>query len=151
MAYQKVTAYTDGACKGNPGPGGWAFVIVNDQNQIAVKRNGFKSETTNNEMELTAIHLLLHFLKSNYITERDIVIYSDSTYAIKCITEWGPKWTFNDWIKKANSHLINRCMELLCHLKKFNSIRFEYVKGHSGNQGNELVDKLANEAILRGS
>jgi len=148
---KKVTAYTDGACKGNPGKGGWAFVIVNDQNQIAAKRNGFKSDTTNNEMELTAISQLLQLLYIKGTVDRDITIYSDSQYAINCITSWGPNWSPSDWSKKKNAELINDCLGQLHILKTSNKIQFEYVKGHSGNQGNELVDKLANEAILRGS
>ena len=135
--------YTDGACSGNPGPGGWGAVILdkdNNQNNISGKKN----ETTNNRMELTAPIMALKNVKTN----SEITIYTDSTYVKNGITEWIQKWEKNGW-KSANKKPIkNKDLWVkLNNLCKGNKIVWKWVKGHSYNKYNDLADKLATEAI----
>ena len=135
--------YTDGACSGNPGPGGWGAVILdkdNNQNNISGKKN----ETTNNRMELTAPIMALKNVKIN----SEITIYTDSTYVKNGITEWIKKWEINGW-KNANKKAVKNkdLWEKLNKLCKQNKIVWKWVKGHSNNKYNNLADELATQAI----
>ena len=138
-----IKIYTDGSCIGNPGPGGWAAIIVinNKQNIIFGKRKN----TTNNQMELTAaISALLFFSKKQKIT-----IYTDSKYVKEGITNWIKIWQKNNWKTSSKKKVKN--LELwikLNNLSDFHDIKWKWIRGHSGDPMNTMVDKLAREAAL---
>tara|TARA_Y100000996_G_scaffold364331_1_gene308487 strand:- start:487 stop:915 length:429 start_codon:yes stop_codon:yes gene_type:complete len=135
--------YTDGACSGNPGPGGWGVVIFDkDKNQKNLSGN--EKNTTNNRMELMAPIMALKKIKPN----SEITIYTDSTYVKNGITEWIKKWEKNGW-KSSNKKLIkNKDLWIkLNNLCKKNKILWKWVKGHSNNKYNNLADELATQAI----
>ena len=137
-----ITIYTDGACSGNPGKGGWGAVILKEDKEIHL--SGFEPLTTNNRMELTAT---IEALKSIEKTS-NIHIYTDSQYVKNGINQWILNWKKNGWRtanKKsvANKELwieLDRCVEA-------HKIEWFWVKGHSGNHYNEIADKLAVDAI----
>lgn len=137
-----ITIYTDGACSGNPGKGGWGAVILKKEEEIHL--SGFELLTTNNQMELTAT---IEALKSIEKTS-NIHIYTDSQYVKNGINQWILNWKKNGWRtanKKsvANKELwieLDRCVEA-------HKIEWFWVKGHSGNHYNEIADKLAVDAI----
>lgn len=151
MFYQ---IYTDGACSGNPGPGGYAFMILGPETDLKV--SGHRDKATNNQMELMAIVRALAHLKQMVCSARKNVsvdIYSDSAYCVNAVEEgWLYIWQKNNW-KTKNGHDVKNVelwIELYNFLKKTHiEVRFVKVKGHSGNKYNELVDKAAKEAITR--
>ena len=138
----KVVMYTDGACRGNPGPGGWG-VVLNYQGKRKTLR-GFDADTTNNRMELTAVIEGLRALNRSCLVE----IYTDSKYVMHGINEWIANWKRNGWKTSARKPVKNSDLwrqldeEVLSH-----DIEWKWIKGHSGIEGNELADRLANEAI----
>ena len=139
----KYKIYTDGACSGNPGPGGWGAIIFdNDNNQKNISGN--ERDTTNNRMELTAPIMALKKIKIN----SEATIYTDSTYVKNGITEWIKKWEKNGW-KNANKKTVkNKDLWIkLDNLCKDNKIIWKWVKGHSNNKYNNLADELATQAI----
>tara|TARA_B110000008_G_C16400639_1_gene335596 strand:- start:17 stop:442 length:426 start_codon:yes stop_codon:yes gene_type:complete len=139
----KYVIYTDGACSGNPGPGGWGAVILDkDKNQENI--SGKEKNTTNNRMELMAPIMALKKLKF----KSEIVIFTDSTYVKNGITEWIKKWEKNGW-KNANKKPIkNKDLWIKLHnLCMDNNVNWKWIKGHSNNKYNDLADKLATEAI----
>ena len=139
----KYVIYTDGACSGNPGPGGWGAVILDkDKNQENI--SGKEKNTTNNRMELMAPIMALKKLKF----KSEIVIFTDSTYVKNGITEWINKWEKNGW-KNANKKPIkNKDLWIKLHnLCMDNNVNWKWIKGHSNNKYNDLADKLATEAI----
>ena len=138
-----ITIYTDGACSGNPGIGGWGAVIFDEkekQNNIS----GKVKETTNNRMELMAPIMALKKIKP----KSDITIFTDSTYVKNGITEWIKKWEKNGW-KSANKKPVkNKDLWIkLSDLCEKNKIVWKWVKGHSNNRYNNLADELATAAI----
>ncbi|MBA1338944.1 MAG: ribonuclease HI [Pelagibacterales bacterium] len=139
----RYTIYTDGACSGNPGPGGWGAVIF-DENNKQNNISGKARETTNNRMELTAPIMALKKINP----KSEIVIFTDSTYVKNGITEWIKKWEKNGW-KNANKKAVkNKDLWIkLDNLCKDNRIIWKWVKGHSNNKYNNLADKLATQAI----
>jgi len=135
--------YTDGACLGNPGPGGWGAVII-DKNENQKNVSGKEKDTTNNRMELMAPIMALKKIKTN----SEIVIYTDSTYVKNGITEWIKKWEKNGW-KNANKKPVKNKdlwvkLDSLC---KKNEVTWKWVKGHSNNKYNNLADTLATQAL----
>ncbi|MDC0472649.1 ribonuclease HI [Pelagibacteraceae bacterium] len=139
----KYSIYTDGACSGNPGPGGWGVVILDEgKNQKNV--SGKEKNTTNNRMELTAPIMALKEIETN----SEVIIYTDSTYVKNGITEWIKKWEKNGW-KSANKKPVkNKDLWIkLDNLCKKNRIVWKWVKGHSNNRFNNLADTLATKAI----
>jgi ribonuclease HI len=139
----KFKIYTDGACSGNPGPGGWGAVIIDkDNNQENI--SGSEKNTTNNRMELLAAIKALKKIKVN----SDVVIYTDSIYVKKGITEWIAKWEKNGW-KNANKKPVKNkdLWTKLDGLCKKNKVSWKWVKGHSTNEYNNLADELATQAI----
>jgi ribonuclease HI len=136
-----IKVYTDGACRGNPGPGGWGVYIING-NQTEELYAGDRS-TTNNKMEMqAAISALMHLKK----TETPIELFTDSNYLRQGITEWIYNWKKNNWRTSSKKPVANR--ELWIELDKLNSqmnVNWNWVKGHAGDPGNEKADELANK------
>ena len=133
---QKVTIYTDGACSGNPGPGGWGAILIAGDYKKEI--SGGSKETTNNIMELTAILEALKALK----TECDVELYSDSAYCVNLITNWMYSWERNGWMRPKNQEVKN--LEIIKQIFNLAHLAaFEKVKGHAGIEWNEYVDKLA--------
>ena len=135
--------YTDGACSGNPGPGGWAAVIF-DNNKKQKNISGKVKDTTNNRMELLAPIIALSKIKP----KSSVVIFTDSTYVKNGITDWIKKWEKNGW-KSANKKPVkNKDLWIrLSDLCEKNKIVWKWVKGHSNNRYNNLADELATAAI----
>ena len=133
-----IVIYTDGGCSGNPGAGGWAFVVNGDRN-IVEYRSGGEKETTNNKMELTAVINALKYAKS--IGEIDVTILTDSQYVKNGITEWIISWKRNGWRTSGKSPVKN--MEYWVELDALNQEmngNWQCVKGHSGRLGKEECD-----------
>ena len=139
----KVTIYTDGACSGNPGPGGWAAVLIYNENRKEI--SGGKKETTNNIMELTAVIEALKLLK--YPCKVDL--YSDSAYVVNGFNQgWIYNWKKNNWKTSSKEPVKNKeIWEELYNLTKIHRVNFKKVKGHSTNELNNRCDELAREAI----
>ena len=139
---ERIKIYTDGACRGNPGRGGWGVFIINGQE--SKKIFGGKIETTNNEMELTAAIKGLESFNS----PKDLDLYTDSKYVMDGINDWIHNWKRNGW-KTANKKPVKRS-NLWIELDKLNSfhdVKWYWVKGHSGDIGNDMADELANQGI----
>jgi ribonuclease HI len=138
----EVTIHTDGACRGNPGPGGWGAILEYGDTRKTL--HGGETHTTNNRMELTAVIRALAALKRPC----RVTLYSDSTYVLKGITEWLPNWKSRGWKTAAKKPVMNADLwqeldaEVLRH-----TIDWQWVKGHSGHAGNEEADRLANLGI----
>ena len=136
-----ITIYTDGACSGNPGKGGWGLIIIKNNN--IYEYYGGKDQTTNNRMEMTAVIEGLNKYK-----KEDKLVYTDSKYIINGVNKWLPKWKNNDWKTSSNKNIKNKDLWLkLDNLLTIGSIKFYFVKGHSGNIYNERADKLAKYGI----
>lgn len=139
---ERIVIYTDGACRGNPGPGGWGAVLRYGSNEKQL--HGGDPETTNNRMELMAVIRALEAIRRS----SPIDLYSDSRYVLSGIKEWLPQWKARGW--KTASRKPVRNMELwqrLDELAAGHDIRWHWVKGHSGDPGNDLADTLANRGI----
>ena len=143
----KFKAYTDGACSGNPGVGGWGAVLLAEKNNKIIKRkeiSGGVVDTTNNQMELIAAIETLKALKKY----TEICIITDSNYVKKGITEWLPSWKKNNWKTSSKKEVKNRKLwEELEELVNINKVDWLWVKGHAGNVENERADFLAREEI----
>ncbi len=138
----KVTLYTDGACRGNPGPGGWGVHLRYGDREKNLY--GYAKDTTNNRMELMASIEGLKALNRSC----DIDLYTDSKYVMKGITEWIEGWKRNGWKTSSRNEVKNA--DLWQQLDKqvtSHQIQWHWVKGHSGVDGNEKADQLANRAI----
>ncbi|MCL2809741.1 MAG: ribonuclease HI [Treponema sp.] len=144
--------YTDGGCSGNPGPGGWAYVMVQNtfQGDVVIAKNlGSEIDTTNNKMELTAVIMALRALKTMKDTPRQTAVITDSQYVQKGITEWIHTWKRNSWKTSDKKPVKNKELWLeLDSLAAEFQLKWEWVKGHAGNEFNELCDAMTQEAIL---
>ena len=144
----EIKIYTDGACTGNPGPGGWAAVVLSESG----KKELFGGEklTTNNRMEITAaIKALEYFTKQEekQPSKKHIRIFTDSTYVKEGITVWINSWEKNNWKTADKKNVKNVDLwKKLKELIKSNQVEWNWVKGHSENPMNDLADKLAKEA-----
>jgi ribonuclease HI len=137
-----IEIYTDGACRGNPGPGGWAALLQTGKREKEL--NGAEALTTNNRMELTAVIRALEALKRPVRAR----VYTDSEYVRRGITEWLAAWKSRGWRTAARKPVKNQDLwERLDELAARHAIEWHWVPGHAGVPGNERVDKLANEAI----
>jgi ribonuclease HI len=137
-----VRIHTDGACRGNPGPGGWGAVL--EQGAHRKTLHGGEQLTTNNRMELTAVIKALEALKRPC----DVQLYSDSRYVLQGITEWLPNWKKNGWRTSARKPVMNSDLwQALDSAAARHQIKWHWVKGHSGDAGNEAADLLANRGI----
>lgn len=137
-----VVVYTDGACSGNPGAGGWAAVILDGQTHKEL--SGFEPSTTNNRMELMAvIQALEHLAPHSHMT-----VYSDSEYVVKGVTQWLGRWKQNNWRTKSKNPVKNIDLwQRLDHAARCHTIAWKWVRGHAGDRYNELVDTLAVAAL----
>ena len=139
----KYKIYTDGACSGNPGPGGWGAVIL-DQDDKQKNISGSEKNTTNNRMELLAAIMSLKKIKTN----SEVVIFTDSTYVKNGITEWMKNWKKNGWKNSNKKPVKNKDLWVkLDRLCETNSVSWKWVKGHSTSKYNNLADELATKAI----
>ena len=137
-----VIIYTDGACRGNPGPGGWGALIKFDNAEKEIF--GGQSDTTNNQMELTAAIKGLAALKENCNVE----LFTDSRYVMDGITQWIQNWKKNNWRTSAKKDVKNKELwQKLDNLITQHQVQWHWVKGHSGDAGNETADFLANKGI----
>ncbi len=135
-----IKVYTDGACKGNPGPGGWGVYIQSNEDEKELY--GGNPETTNNQMEMQAALEALKYLK-----DEDMVIelYTDSNYLRQGITEWIHNWKKNNWKTAAKKPVANRDLWIeISDLNEKMNVQWNWVKGHAGDPGNERADELAN-------
>ena len=136
-----VEIYTDGACLGNPGPGGWAAILEFGDRRREL--SGAEPATTNNRMELTAAIAALNALRR----ECEVVLYTDSRYVLQGMTEWLPRWQHKGWRTAAGKAVENRDLwEQLIAAAAPHRIRWEWVRGHTGVPGNERADDLARAA-----
>lgn len=138
----KVTIYTDGACKGNPGVGGWGAVLESGAHKKELF--GGEQETTNNRMELMAVIKALSALKRPC----EIKLHTDSQYVLKGITEWISGWKARGWRTASKEPVKNvdlwQALDAACQTHR---IEWIWVRGHTGNPGNELADQLANQGV----
>jgi ribonuclease HI len=138
----EVVIYADGACKGNPGPGGWGVVLKSGD--VEKELFGGETLTTNNRMELTAVIEALASLKRRC----DVIIYTDSVYVKDGITKWIHGWKTRGWMTADKKPVKN--VELWKRLDTLNaahSVQWRWVKGHAGDEGNERADRLANKGV----
>lgn len=145
---KKVTIYTDGACSGNPGPGGYGAVLIYNGNEKEI--SGGEKSTTNNKMEMMGVIKALEMLKEKC----DVEVYSDSAYVVNSINnKWVYSWKKNNWIKSDKSKAKNIDLwERLLELIDYHNVKFIKVKGHADNEYNNRCDKLAvkaREAIVK--
>ncbi len=141
---EEVTIYTDGACSGNPGPGGWGAILMYKENKKEI--SGGKKDTTNNVMELTAVIEALKLLK--YPCK--VKLYSDSAYVVNAFLQnWVINWQKNSWKTADKKEVKNKELwQELVELTNIHDITFIKVKGHSDNEYNNRCDELARKAIL---
>lgn len=143
---KKVIIYTDGACSGNPGPGGWGAVLLYDRHRKEI--SGAEEKTTNQRMEIKAV---IEALKALKVTGWEVEVYSDSAYIVNAFKDkWIENWQKNGWKNSKKEEVANKDLwqELLKLMKK-NRVKIEKVKGHAGDELNEYCDRLARDAILK--
>ena len=142
---EKVIIYTDGACSGNPGPGGWGSILMYKENKKEI--SGGNPNTTNNIMEITAVIEALKLLKH----ECEVQVYSDSAYVVNAFNQgWIYNWKKNNWKTASKEPVKNKELwEELYGFTKMHKIEFIKVKGHSDNQFNNRCDELARAEILK--
>ncbi|MBL8745583.1 MAG: ribonuclease HI [Phycisphaerae bacterium] len=135
-----VLLYTDGACSGNPGPGGWAYILKHPASGKETEKSGGEAETTNNRMELTAV---IEGLRAINRPSR-VEVYSDSQYVLKGLREWMEDWKKRGWRTAAKKPVKNRELwEALDSLKQTHDLSFHWIKGHNEHPENERCDELA--------
>ncbi len=139
----EVHLFTDGGCSGNPGPGGWAYLLQHPATGKQIERSGGERETTNNRMELTAVIEGLSALNKPSCVQ----LFTDSVYVGKGISEWMTKWKANGWRRKEGKRLVavknEDLWRRLDELLQTHEVRYTRVAGHSGHPENERVDQLA--------
>lgn len=150
MNKPQVELYTDGACSGNPGPGGWAFVLKHPATGKEMESSGAEAETTNNRMELMAVIRGLEALKAPSLVE----LYSDSQYVLNGLKEWMASWKKRNWRTASKQPVKNVDLwQQLDVLQGKHELKFHWIRGHSEHPENERCDQLAvaaREALVRG-
>lgn len=145
LTVKKVVIYTDGACSGNPGPGGWGALLISGTHRKEI--SGGERQTTNNRMELAAAIEALKILKEPAVVD----LFTDSVYVKRGMTEWLPTWKKNNWKRKSGKRLLPVKNEELWHeldrLVGRHRVTFHWVEGHAGHAENERCDTLARQAI----
>jgi len=147
----KITIYTDGSSKGNPGAGGWGAVIFGalrqaqgDNNEVVIEIGGMEENTTNNRMEMTAAIEALKYVSDNFVGTEEIEIHTDSEYLLKGITIWILGWQKNGWRTKDKKEVLNKDLwEKLWELTQNKKIEWKKVLGHSGHKLNDRCDEIA--------
>lgn len=133
-----ITIFTDGSSRGNPGPGGWGAIVVNED--TITELGGRENETTNNRMELTAVISSLE----NNLNERDIEIFTDSAYVLNGATRWVKGWVKNNWKTSTKDDVLNKDLwQRMIDVTLHKNISWNLVKGHAGHGGNERCDVIA--------
>lgn len=141
-----IKIYTDGACKGNPGEGGWGALIVDGETNKEIY--GGEKNTTNNRMELMAVIEALSIM----VHKNNIIVYTDSTYVQKGISEWIINWKRNGWKSSNKKPVKNKDLWIkLDELNNTMSIDYQWIKGHAGHAENERADHLANLGVNHSS
>jgi ribonuclease HI len=139
---KRVSIYTDGACKGNPGPGGWGALLI--YGDVEKELYGSDAQTTNNRMELTAV---IEGLKA-LTRPMDVVIYTDSTYVMQGMTVWIHSWIKRGWKTADKKPVKNVELWQVLHEQVLrHHVQWQWVKGHAGDPGNERADALANRGV----
>ncbi len=139
---KKLTIYTDGACRGNPGPGGWGALLRWNEHEKALF--GGETPTTNNRMELMAAIMALESLREPC----EVRLYTDSTYVKQGLTEWLPGWKAKGWRTASRQPVKNKDLwQRLDTAASRHRIDWRWVKGHAGDPGNEAADRLANQGL----
>lgn len=140
---KKVQLYTDGACSGNPGPGGWAFILRCSKTEKELERSDGDPETTNNRMELTAVIRGLEALKEPC----EVTLFADSKYVLQGMSSWMAGWKKNGWKRREGKRLAPlknaELWKRLDQLLEKHTVNYEHVKGHDGHVENERCDQLA--------
>ncbi len=145
--------FSDGACRGNPGPGAWAMMAQDDSKEIIFFSSEVSEITTNNQMELLgaikALESLIDFLKVKDSVGVAVYLFSDSKYVIDGVSKWLPSWKNRGWKKADNKapENLDLWQRMDCLIEKFEKIKFFWVKGHAGHTQNEFCDKEANKAL----
>lgn len=143
MNAERIAIYSDGACKGNPGTGGWGALLVSGAHRKEIF--GGEPDTTNNRMEMTAVIRALEAIKQ----PSQIEVHTDSQYVQKGISEWLPGWKKRNWRTAAGQPVKNQDLwQALDGLAQRHSIEWKWVKGHAGHPENERADWLANQGVL---
>lgn len=140
-----ILIYCDGACSGNPGPGGWGSIVASPTDERVWELGGGAARTTNNQMELTAA---TEALRSVQNLQGPVVLYTDSVYVIRGITQWVFGWMRNGWRTSEGKEVLNKenwqeLFAVVSKRKKSDAITWRYVRGHTGNPGNERCDEIA--------
>lgn len=144
MNAETIYIYSDGACKGNPGPGGWGALLVTDGHRKEI--SGGEANTTNNRMEMTAVIRALESLKRPSTVE----VHTDSQYVQKGISEWMTGWKKRNWRTADGKPVKNQDLWLqLDALSQLHRIEWKWVRGHNGHPENERADALANQGVLQ--
>jgi ribonuclease HI len=139
---ERVTIFTDGACSGNPGPGGYGAILQYGDKTKEI--SGCEKATTNNRMEMTAVIEALQELKRPC----RVKVVTDSNYVVKGMTEWMPGWIRRDWVNSQKKPVLNRDLwEKLLKLSRIHRIEWVWIKGHDGHRENERCDLLARMAM----
>lgn len=146
---QNISIYTDGGCSGNPGPGGWAFVVLDGENER--RMSGGEAATTNNRMELTAVISALNLAAGFPDPQtRRISLYTDSQYVKNGITQWINNWVRNGWRTASKQPVKNQDLwQALYEVERRLPVDWFWVKGHAGNPYNELCDSLVQKEMDR--
>lgn len=141
---KEVTLYTDGACSGNPGPGGWGAILIYGKHEKEL--HGFEADTTNNRMEMMAVIEGLKALKSAC----NVKIITDSQYVLHGMTQWRDGWIKRGWKTADNKPVKNEDLwKQLIELESIHQLSWEWVRGHNGHPMNERADELARTAIKK--
>ena len=136
-----IIIYTDGGCRGNPGLGAWASILISEKHSLRLEIGESEEMTTNNKMEMKAVIKALERLKKSH----NIKVYSDSAYLVNGMNEWIYSWQKNNWIKSDKKPVENKEYWIkLIELSKNHNIEFIKVKGHSGNKENDRADEIVN-------
>lgn len=140
---KSIVVYTDGACSGNPGPGGWASIVAFPEGHVR-ELGGKEAPTTNNQMELMGTIRALDLIKDR---DEPVVIFTDSTYVIRGITQWVWGWKKRGWKNAEGQEVLNRDLWERLHrlvlARKEGKVEWKYIRGHTGNPGNERCDEIA--------
>ena len=146
-----IALFTDGACRGNPGPGAWGAIGQKKNHVFIFEISDAAHRTTNNKMELTGAIMALEELVKRGETDEIVILYSDSKYVVDGVTLWVPGWKKRGWLKKDKNTPENIDLWLkLDRLKNnFKTLHFRWIRGHQGHPQNEYVDHLANQALDR--